>query len=166
MKGSKKIRIPVMMLRKGDLAPDLTLYDQEGELVQLSTLWEDGMLVLFFYPRDHTLGCTQEACAFRDGYQELREAGAEVVGISSDDRSSHRRFREEHDLPYRLLTDEEGKARKAFKVRSTLGLLPGRVTFVIGKGGEVLFSFSSQMQFREHFKKALRTVQKNKVQGE
>jgi peroxiredoxin Q/BCP len=153
------------MLRKGDRAPDLTLPDQDGEWISLSALWEKGVLVLFFYPRDHTLGCTQEACAFRDGYEELQEAGAEVVGISSDDASSHRRFREEHRLPYPLLSDEEGKARKAYGVRSDLGLLPGRVSFVIGKDGTILSVFNSQLQFKGHFRKAYRTVLEAKDQG-
>lgn len=146
------------ILKKGEEAPDLTLRDQKGEEVTLSELWKDQVLILFFYPQDHTLGCTQEACAFRDGYPELQEAGAEVVGISSDDASSHRRFQEEHQLPYRLLSDEEGAARKAFGVPKTLGVLPGRASFVIGKDGKILHMFNSQLQFRKHFEKALKIV--------
>lgn len=146
------------ILKKGEEAPDLTLKDQDGEEVTLSELWKEKVLVLFFYPQDHTLGCTQEACAFRDGYQEFLEAGAEVVGISSDDIASHRRFREEHQLPYRLLTDEDGKGRKAFGVPKTLGVLPGRASFVIGRDGKVINVFNSQLQFRKHFEKALKSV--------
>lgn len=146
------------ILKKGEEAPDLTLKDQDGELVTLSELWREKVLVLFFYPQDHTLGCTQEACAFRDGYEGFQEAGAEVVGVSSDDVASHRRFREEHQLPYRLLSDEDGKGRKAFGVPRTLGVLPGRASFVIGTDGKVIHVFNSQLQFRKHFEKALKIV--------
>lgn len=156
----------MMILQKGEDAPDLALPDQDGESVNLSSLWAEGPLILFFYPQDHTLGCTQQACAFRDGYAELQRAGAEVVGISSDDASSHRRFREEHRLPYRLLSDEEGKARKAYGVKKTLGVLPGRVTFVIDRGGTVLSVFNSQLQFRQHFRQALRTLRKTGYEGQ
>lgn len=152
-------------LQRGSEAPDLTLPDQDGGYVALSSYWKDGPLVLFFYPQDHTLGCTQEACAFRDGYGELKEAGAEVLGISSDGAASHRRFREEHNLPFRLLSDEDGKARKAFGVGKTLGLLPERVTFVIGTDGRVLEIFNSQLQFRQHFRKALKAVRGEASQG-
>ncbi len=158
-------RTLVKMLQKGERVPDLTLRDQEGKELSLSSYWEKGVLVLFFYPQDHTVGCTKEACAFRDGYEELKEAGAEVLGISSDDPASHRRFQEEHHLPFSLLSDEEGKARKAFGVKSTLGLLPGRVSFVIGSDGTILSVFNSQLQFKEHYRKALRTVRNAKAQG-
>lgn len=144
--------------QRGNEAPDLTLPDQDGKSVTLSSYWKEGPLVLFFYPQDHSLGCTKEACSFRDGYGELKEAGAAVVGISADDAASHRRFREEHRLPFPLLSDEEGKARKAFGVGKTLGLLPERVTFVIGTDGRILEVFNSQLQFRQHFRKALKAV--------
>ncbi len=146
------------ILKSGDKAPDLTLFDQDGEPVTLSEVWKEKVLVLFFYPQDHTLGCAQEACAFRDGYEDLQNAGAEVFGISSDGAASHRRFREEHALPYRLLSDEEGTARKAFGIPYTLGVLPGRVSFVIGADGRVLSVFNSQLQFRKHFQKAMKVV--------
>ncbi len=154
------------MLRKGDHAPDISLTDESGEWVVLSELWESSMLVLFFYPKDHTLGCAQEACAFRDGYTELREAGAEVIGVSADDASSHRRFRKEHSLPYRLLSDDKGEARKAFGVGKSMGVLPARVTFVIDREGKVRSVLNSQFQFRKHFRRALRTVQELKAQGQ
>jgi peroxiredoxin Q/BCP len=151
--------------QKGSEAPDLTLPDQDGNDVPLSSYWKEGPLVLYFYPQDHTLGCTKEACSFRDGYGELREAGAEVVGISGDDAASHRRFREEHRLPFALLSDPDGKARKAFGVGRTLGLLPERVTFVIGTDGRILEVFNSQLQFRQHFRKALKAVRGAAPQG-
>ncbi|MFB6258679.1 MAG: peroxiredoxin [Flavobacteriales bacterium] len=152
-------------LQKGDPAPDLTLLDQDGKEVTLSRFWEQGPLVLFFYPQDHSLGCTKEACSFRDGYEDFREAGAEVLGISSDDASSHRRFQEEHELPFRLLSDLEGRARKAFGIGKTLGVLPWRVSFVIDPQGTVRSVFNSQFQFRSHSKKALQAVRKASGQG-
>lgn len=154
------------MLRKGDTAPDIELPDQDGEPTLLSSLWKEGVLVLFFYPQDHTLGCTKEACAFRDSYEDFREAGAEVVGISSDEPGSHRRFQEEHALPFRLLTDEGEKARKAFGVGKSMGLMPARVTFVIDQEGKVRALLNSQFQFRKHFRMALRTVRELKGQGQ
>lgn len=112
-------------------------------------------MVLYFYPKDETPGCKRQACAFRDSYRDFADAGAEVIGVSSDSDDSHRSFAAHHELPFRLLADGDGSLRKAFGVPKTLGLLPGRVTYLIDSGGIVRHVFSSQLAPERHIKEAL-----------
>jgi len=116
-------------------------------------------MVLFFYPKDNTLGCTKEVCAFRDSFEELGRLDAEVIGISSDTVDSHRGFAEKHKLPFTLLSDQGGKVRSLYGVPTTLGLFPGRVTYVIDKEGVVRHIFSSQVNVEKHVEEAMRTLQ-------
>ena len=116
-----------MPLTSGDQAPEFSLKDQNGVERSLSSI-KGKPLVLFFYPKDDTPGCTMEACAFRDSYNELQQLGAEVWGISGDDAGSHRRFAERHQLPYPLLVDAGNRVREAFGVAKAMFVLPGRVT--------------------------------------
>lgn len=145
------------MLRAGDSIPDLTLDGPEGA-VRLKDLVGQRSLVLYFYPKDDTPGCTVQACTFRDSYEEFLEAGAQVVGISSDPPSSHGGFASRHRLPFLLLSDSAESARRAFGVKSTLGLLPGRVTFVIDRQGTIRYVFSSQLRPKEHVARALEQI--------
>ena len=142
----------------GDVAPDFTLPAQSGEHVRLSAYRGKSVVVLYFYPKDETPGCTAEACAFRDKYEVFKEAGAEVIGISSDSISSHEQFAAHHRLPFTLVADEGGAVRKRYKVPSTLGLLPGRVTYVIDREGVIRYVFSSQLNATQHVEEALRIV--------
>src|SRR6476619_6589844 len=112
-----------MGIKVGDQAPDFNLPSQSGANVQLKNLLGKGAVVLYFYPKDETPGCTAEACTFRDSYEDFKAAGAEVVGISSDSASSHQAFAQHHRLPFILVSDEGGKVRKQYGVPSTLGLL-------------------------------------------
>jgi peroxiredoxin Q/BCP len=121
-------------------------------------LLANGPVVLFFYPKDDTLGCTAEACAFRDSYDEFVRAGAQVVGISSDSIASHDRFADKHKLPMILLSDEDGTVRALYGVRRTLGLFPGRATFVVDRGGIVRYVIESQLRFDAHSREALSAV--------
>jgi thioredoxin-dependent peroxiredoxin len=139
----------------GDAAPDFTLPSQSGEQVRLSDVWKRGPVVLYFYPKDETPGCTAEACTFRDSYEAFTEAGAEVVGVSSDSVTSHESFAARHRLPFVLLADEGGRVRKQYGVRPTLGILPGRVTYVIDGKGVVRHVFSSQTGVQRHVHEAL-----------
>jgi thioredoxin-dependent peroxiredoxin len=116
------------------------------------------VLVLYFYPKDETGGCTAQACAFRDSFESFGEAGAIVVGVSDDNNESHRSFAEHRRLPFPLLADESGELRKAFDVPNWLGLLRNRVTFVIDKGGVVRHVFQSQLRATQHVDEALRIV--------
>ncbi len=142
----------------GDRAPDFTLPNQSGESVSLSDFLGKKNIVLYFYPKDDTPGCTTEACAFRDSYEVFKDAGAEVIGISSDSAQSHQRFAMKHQLPYILLSDARGKIRKCYGVPATFGLLPGRVTYVIDKQGIVRHIFSSQFTPEQHIVEALETL--------
>jgi peroxiredoxin Q/BCP len=148
---SKKVKV-------GDKAPDFTLTDQSGAMVSLREFIGDKIIVLYFYPKDFTRGCTAEACAFRDSYDVFVQAGAQVLGVSSQSVDSHNRFAMANKLPFILLSDRDGKARKLYGVPSTLGLLPGRVTYVIDKKGVVRHVFSSQSQPTKHIEEALKIV--------
>ena len=144
----------------GDKAPNFTLPDQNGEKVDFYDILKRKPVVLFFYPKDNTPGCTAEACAFRDSYEVFRDAGAEVVGISSDGEKSHLAFAQKHRLPYTLLSDRLGSVRKLFGVPKTMGILPGRVTYVIDTDGKIKHRFNSQFNFGKHIDEALKTVKR------
>lgn len=142
----------------GDEAPDFTLEAQDGGEVRLSDFRGKGAVILFFYPKDGSPGCTAEACKFRDSYESFKEYGAEVFGISSQSAESHSIFSLNLGLPYGLLSDEGGKVRKAYGVPASLGLLPGRVTYVIDKQGIVRHVFSSQIDAEKHVDESLRIL--------
>jgi peroxiredoxin Q/BCP len=114
-------------------------------------------LVVYFYPKDETYGCTKEACEFRDHYEDFVAAGAEVIGISRDDAASHAKFRQNHRLPFTLLSDPDGKVAATWGVRAPLGL-PGRVTFVFDKAGTLRHRFASALRFGKHVDEALAIV--------
>ncbi|MGA7118785.1 MAG: peroxiredoxin [Polyangiaceae bacterium] len=149
-----------MTLAAGDKAPDFTLPSADGGRVSLSDLTKAKRrtVVVFFYPKDDTPGCTAEACGFRDLYEEFARAGAEVVGISTDSTESHQQFAGKHRLPMKLLTDADGAVRRAYGVRATLGLFPGRATFVVDRDGVIRHSFASQLRVVSHVQKALAVV--------
>lgn len=139
----------------GDLAPDFTLPDQSGTPVRLGDLVGQKTVVLYFYPKDETPGCTIEARAFRDSYDQFSAQDAEVVGVSADSVRSHRRFAQRHNLPFLLLSDADGAVRRLYGVEKTLGLLPGRVTYVIDRTGVVRHVYSSQLRATRHPREAL-----------
>lgn len=142
------------MLSRGARIPDVMLVGADGTKVALPSLI-DRPIVLYFYPKDDTPGCSSEACRFRDEYEAFLAAGADVIGVSSDDGRSHARFRQKYSLPFRLMSDPDGSARKAFGIPNTLGILPGRATFVINREGKILYSFSSQFLPQRHVSNAL-----------
>jgi peroxiredoxin Q/BCP len=147
------IHIPI-----GDAAPHAQLALNNGPAVSLASLWAERPVVLFFYPRDNSLVCTKEACAFRDAYEDFVAAGATVVGVSGDSVESHEQFASKHRLPYLLATDADGNLRRAFGVPKTLGLIPGRVTYVIDRQGVVRHAFSGQFAADRHVREALDAV--------
>ena len=142
----------------GERAPDFVLPAQSGEPVRLSDLLQRGSVVLYFYPKDNSAGCTAESCAFRDSYAVFTEAGATVVGISSDSVASHERFAGRHRLPFLLLSDAGGAVRKLYGVPRTLGILPGRVTYVIDRQGLIRHMFTGQLAATRHVQEALRML--------
>jgi thioredoxin-dependent peroxiredoxin len=126
-----------------------------GQYVSLEDFHGKKNVVVYFYPKDFTRGCTAEACEFRDYYEEFKAMGAEVIGISGDSLQSHDSFAREHSLPFILLSDSDGSVRRAYEVKKSLGLFPGRVTFVIDKAGIVRHVFSSQARATAHTAEAL-----------
>jgi thioredoxin-dependent peroxiredoxin len=152
-----------MAIREGDKAPDFTLPKQDGSPFSLQTFLGKGAVVLYFYPKDDTPGCTAEACSFRDAYEDFKEAGAEVVGVSSDSAGDHRAFADKHHLPFTLVSDEGGKVRKLYGVPGNLlGLIPGRVTYVIDASGIVRHVFNSQLNPTKHVREALEVLRRSK----
>ena len=138
----------------GSKARDFILPSQSGEMVNLKDFLGKKPMVLFFYPKDDTPGCTKQACAFRDEYEAFGQLDAEVIGISSDSVRSHKNFAEKHSLPFLLLSDEGGKVRKLYGVPTTFGLFPGRVTYVIDAEGVVGHIFASQLGVEKHVEEA------------
>ena len=145
-------------LAVGDTAPPFTLKDQRGKAVSLADFAGRKNVVVYFYPKDDTPGCTKESCTFRDQYTAFTDVGAEVLGISSDSEQSHRAFAEKYKLPFPLLADTGGAVRKQFRVPKSLGLLPGRVTFVIDKGGVIRHIFNSQLNPTKHVDEAIQVL--------
>lgn len=147
-----------MAIKVGDKAPDFTLTSSTGEQVSLKDFLGQKSVVLYFYPKDDTPGCTAESCAFRDSYEIFKQAGAEVIGVSGDSQQSHQQFASKHNLPFILLSDSGNKLRQLYGVPSTLFILPGRVTYVIDKEGVVRHIFDSMMNFQGHVEEALKTL--------
>jgi thioredoxin-dependent peroxiredoxin len=142
----------------GSKAPDFTLPSQSGEMVSLKEFLGEKVVILYFYPKDDTPGCTKEARAFRDEHEEFGKLDAEIIGVSSDSVESHRRFAEKHDLSFTLLSDEGGKVRKLYGVSNTFGIFPGRVTYVIDKKGVIRHVISSQIGAVKHVEGALKSL--------
>ena len=145
-------------VKVGDPAPEFALKSQDGDVVRLSDLLGRGSVVVYFYPKDKTPGCTAEAGAFRDSYAKFGEIGAEVVGISSDTVESHKGFAGDCSLPFKILSDAGGEVRRKYGVPSSMGILRGRVTYVIDKGGIVRYIFSSQLHVTRHVEESLKSL--------
>lgn len=147
-----------MPLNPGDLAPDFTLPDQRGVPVSLGAFKGKRIVVLYFYPKDETRGCTAEACRFRDDFEVFQGAGAEVIGVSSDSVASHAEFAAHHRLPFTLLSDADGAVRRRYGVERQMLVVPGRTTFVIDRTGVIRHVFSQLFAATEHVDDALRVV--------
>jgi len=146
-------------MKIGDPCPSFELPDQHGNLVNSNQYIGKQKLVIFFYPKDETPGCTKEACSFRDSHEEFLSLDCQVIGISSDSVNSHRHFSERHNFNYILLSDTDKKVRKAFQVpRSLFGLLPGRVTYIVDKQGIIRGIHNSQLNPTSHINEALALV--------
>ena len=147
-----------MALKVGDVIPKFTAKDADGNLFESQSVIGKKAAIIYFYPKDNTPGCTTEACSFRDQYEDFKDLGAEVIGISSDSVKSHHKFAKKHELPFILLSDPDKRLRQVFGVRNNLfGLLPGRVTYIIDRNGVVIYVFDS-MNAARHIEKALETI--------
>jgi thioredoxin-dependent peroxiredoxin len=147
-------------VKVGDRAPDFTLPSQMGDNVTLSEYFGKKNIVLYFYPKDETTGCTKEACAFRDSYEVFTELGAEVLGVSGQSVESHKSFATHHGLPFLLLADVGDKVRKLYGVPASMGFIPGRVTYIIDKKGFVRHIFNSQTHPEKHIQEATQALEK------
>src|SRR6185312_8398626 len=146
-------------LQVGDRAPAFTMPTQSGSTISLGDFLGKSAVVLYFYPKDNTKGCTDEACSFRDSYEVFKKAGAEVIGVSSDSEESHQKFASKYQLPFILISDKKGTLRKHYGVPATLGILPGRVTYVIDKQGTIRHIFNDMFNAQKHIKEALQVIQ-------
>ena len=144
-------------MKAGDKAPSFSKTAQSGETLSLDDL-KGKWVVLYFYPADDTPGCTAEACSFRDSHEDFVDAGAVVIGVSADSLDKHEKFASKHNLPFQLISDDDGKLRSTYGVKKTLGILPGRVTYVIDPEGVVQKVFSSQLKATKHIGEALATI--------
>ena len=150
-------------IKVGDKAPDFSLPDSNGNTYTLSSHVGLYPIVIFFYPKDNTLICTKEVCAFRDKFNELNKIGnAQVVGISADSVKSHRDFSDMNNLPFPLLSDEDNEVRKLYGAPKTFGLFPGRVTYILDENGILCHIFSSQLNYKAHVKEAITALTKMK----
>lgn len=148
-----------MEIKQGDRIPLFSLKDQDGKEFNIKDHIGSPM-VIYFYPKDDTPGCTREACSFRDQYEEFTSAGVLVIGISEDSAEDHKKFKNKYQLPFTLLSDPENKVRNLFGVPGSLfGMIPGRVTYMIDAEGIVRQIFNSQFRATQHVKEALKSIE-------
>jgi len=147
-----------MAIKVGDPAPDFTLTSQNNSSVSLKD-FRGKAVVLYFYPKDDTPGCTAQSCAFRDQYEVFKTTSAEVIGVSGDSPESHQKFAAKYQLPFTLLSDKGDQVRKLYGATAAFGLFPGRVTYVIDQQGVVRYIFNSMFNFNGHVEEALKTLQ-------
>lgn len=149
-----------MALKVGDKVPNFQAKAANGELFESSAVVGTKPLVIYFYPKDDTPGCTQQACTFRDNYEDFTGLGAEVIGVSGDATASHEKFAQKYKLPFTLLSDTDKNLRNLFGVPTALfGLIPGRVTYVIDKNGIIRLIFDN-LSGKIHIEKALQMLKK------
>ncbi len=148
--------INVMPLKISDKAPLFGGLTDEGKVFYLADSIGNSNIVLYFYPKDETFGCTREACSFRDDWERIKEAGGVVIGVSSDSVESHRLFKAHHSLPFTLISDENQEIRKKYGVAGSF--IQPRVTFVIDGEGVIRYILNSQLDFRKHVRESLRTL--------
>jgi len=146
-------------IQVGDKIPVFSLKDQNGEEFDTSDYIGNTTMVIYFYPKDDTPGCTKEACKFRDSYEEFTDRNVKVIGISADDTQSHKDFAAKYNLPFTLLSDPDNKVRKLFGVKSNMfGMIPGRVTYIVNNKGIVQFMYDNMFNAEKHIDKALEAL--------
>jgi peroxiredoxin Q/BCP len=146
-------------IKVGSTIPSFSLPDQNGNVFNIDSVLGKKNLVIYFYPKDDSPGCTKQACTFRDQFEVFTDADAMVIGISGQSIKSHKEFADKYNLPFTLLSDEGNEVRKQFGVPANfLGLIPGRVTYIADKTGRVIYIFNSQTQATQHVDEALRVL--------
>lgn len=144
-------------LKVGDTAPDFSLLDEHGRPVSLKDFLGKKVVVLYFYPKDFTSGCTTEACSFRDNYQPYQDKGAVVIGVSLDSVESHLKFSQKYNLPFAILSDNDKEVAKAYGVLGIGGFLTKRVTFIIDKEGRIAAVFP-KVDVKRHSQEVLEAL--------
>ena len=142
--------------------PEFNLYDDKRKFIteeNLNGKWS----VIFFYPKDESPGCTLQSCSFRDKYEEFKELGVQIFGVSSDSVSSHKKFKKKHNLQYSLLSDKGGMLAKSLKLKKNLGFLPARVTLIINPEGIIIYAHTSQLGVTGHVRKALNEIKVREI---
>ena len=148
-----------MSISIGDSCPHFSLQNQNGETINIKDYIGSKNVIIYFYPKDNTAGCTKEACSFRDAMQDLNNLDCEVFGISADSVASHKAFANQFRLTFNLLSDVGNSVRKSFKVPANLfGLIPGRVTYIVNKEGKVIHIINSQMNPDKHIKETIEII--------
>lgn len=146
-------------VKVGDKVPSFVLDDQFGNAFDMDDYIGKTAMVVYFYPKDDTPGCTKEACSFRDSYEEFTDKNIKVIGISGDDVESHKNFADKYNLPFTLLADIDNKVRTQFGVKGNmLGLIPGRVTYVVDVTGKIVFMYESQLKAEKHIEKSIEAI--------
>jgi peroxiredoxin Q/BCP len=148
-------------LKVGDKAPDFSLLDEHGLPVSLKDYLGKKVVVLYFYPKDFTSGCTAEACNFRDNYKPYQDKGAVVIGVSLDSVESHLKFSEKYNLPFEILSDSNKEVAKAYGVLGVGGILAKRVTFIINKDGRITHIFP-KIDVKRHSEEVLKALEEIK----
>ena len=148
-----------MSISIGDTCPDFSLKNQNGEMININDYIGSKHVIIYFYPKDNTPGCTKEACSFRDAMQELNTLDCAVFGISADSVASHKKFADQFRLSFNLLSDVGNTVRKSFKVPANLfGLIPGRVTYIVNKEGKIVHIINNQMNPDKHIEETIKTI--------
>lgn len=142
--------------------PEFYTYDDKRKIITEKNLYGKWS-VIFFYPKDESPGCTLQSCSFRDKYEEFNDLGVQIFGVSSDSVSSHRKFKEKHNLQYSLLSDKGGILAKNLKLKKNLGLIAARVTLIINPEGLIIYAHTSQLGVRGHVRKALNEIKVREI---
>ncbi len=146
-------------IEKGDKCPDFSLLNQDGERIEIADLIGKKILVIYFYPKDNSWGCTKQACSFQESQQDFLDLDCTVIGISSDSVLSHKTFSDERHLKFMLLSDIKDEVRTMFGVpASFFGLIKGRVTYIVDKNGIVQGVYNSQVNATNHIPKAIEII--------
>ena len=142
--------------------PEFNLYDEKRKFIteeDINGKWS----VIFFYPKDESPGCTLQSCSFRDKYEEFNNLGVQIFGVSSDSVSSHKKFKEKHNLQYSLLSDKGGILAERLKLKKNLGFLPARVTLIVDPKGIIIYVHTSQLGVTGHVRKALKEIKVREI---
>lgn len=148
-----------MAIKIGDRFPSFTLEDHNSNTFDINSFLGKTNLIVYFYPKNETYNCTKQACNFRDDFSAFRDLDCEIIGVSNDSPKSHLSFKNNHNLPFTLLSDKNGKIQKKLELpRNIFGLIPGRITFVINKKGIVIKIIDSAINMRKHIEDALNSL--------